>query len=104
MTAQLTLKGLDAYVVYLEEEQARLHEQYMEHQEKTAAAKKTLAGMEEWQFPDSIQEHSILRHAHIKSEHLADCKTQRSALESIASMSNGIVRATEASELILEAG
>ena len=104
MATNSTLKSLDAYVVYLEDEQAQLLAQYHENQRKTNAAKMTLVGMEAWQNPDAELDRSKQYHSHIKPSDIADCPTQRVALEKIASMSNGIVRTNEAGELIVQSG
>ena len=103
MATNSTLKSLDAYVVYLEDERSKLLEQYQEHVKKTNAAKTTLVGMETWQNPDAAHERSKQYHSHIQPSDIAECLTQRAALEKIASMSNGIVRTIEAGELIIGA-
>ena len=104
MATNSTLKSLDAYVVYLEDEQAQLFVQYQELSKKTNAAKLTLDGMEAWQNPDASLARSKQYHAHVKPSDIADCPTQRAALEKIASMSNGIVRTIEAGDLIVQSG
>ena len=104
MATNSTLKSLDAYVVYLEDEQSRLLAQYQEHSRKTTAAKVTLVGMEAWQDPDAALSRSKQHHSHIKPSDIADCPTQRAALEKIASMSNGIVRTIEVGDLIIQSG
>ena len=99
----MSLKNLDAYVVHLEERQAELWLSFQEARSKTNAAKMTLAGMEEWENPGAAEGRPKQYHAHIGREDIIDCKTQRAALEKIASMSQGIVRTGEAADLILAA-
>ena len=101
---QATIKSLDDYVVYLEEQQDELWTTYQAHQRKTTAAKITLEGFADWQNPELARERSALYHAHIKPEDLTGCKTQRAALEQIALISDGMVKVVEASQLILDAG
>ena len=104
MATNWSLKSLDAYVIYLEDKQSQVLEQYYELSRKTDAAKITLDGMEAWQNPDAALVRSKQYHSHVKPSDIADCSTQRAALEKIALMSNGIVRVIEAGELIVQSG
>ena len=103
-TAELTPQGLDAFIFHMEEEYERLVGLVTENRCAKGDAERTLSRWVKWLNLALGDTDNHLHHNHIRDEDLKGCTSQRSALERIARLSDGIVRVGEASEIIVRCG
>ena len=95
MNAQATRQMLNSLLAELYTKQAQLAEEDQETARDIAAVERTMSILEA--KPNEPKDK-------VTAADIAHCRTQRAALREIARLNEGIVRATEAGDLILAAG
>ena len=95
MNAQATRQMLNSLLAELYTKQAQLAEEDQETARDIAAVERTMSILEAKPNEPATK---------VTAADIAHCRTQRAALREIARLNEGIVRATEAGDLILAAG
>ena len=101
MSVQTTVRDLEEYLVALCATEERLAAEWNETKRRIEAVRSTLHTFPDWRMSNPVVE--TLAETSVTIQDIADCKTQREALEVIAMLSKGIVRSKIAGRLLMDA-